>query len=91
MSHREKEWRVNGRLHRIDGPAFIDSDGTQEWWINGKRHREDGPAFVGYKQLWFLNNKNITIEVENWMELQNIIWPFDEEQLIQFRLTFVCK
>ena len=30
-----KEWRLNGTLHRTDGPAIEDSDGTKEWWLNG--------------------------------------------------------
>ena len=38
-----KEWRVNGKLHREDGPAMGNA-----WYINGKLHREDGPAVVSY-------------------------------------------
>ena len=31
-----KEWYLNGKLHREDGPAIERADGTKEWWLNGK-------------------------------------------------------
>ena len=52
-----KEWRLNGELHRTDGPAIEWADGRKEWRLNGKLHRTDGPAIEyldGTKQ-WFLN------------------------------------
>ena len=51
-----KEWLVNGKLHREDGPAFEYADGAKEWFLNGKCHREDGPACEysnGSKEWWF--------------------------------------
>jgi len=39
-------WMLNGKRHRIDGPAYIWedgpaytiwADGTQEWWVDGER------------------------------------------------------
>jgi hypothetical protein len=36
----DKEWWLNGKLHREDGPAFEDSDGYKAWWLNGKRLTE---------------------------------------------------
>ena len=39
-----KKWRLNGKLHREDGPAIEHTDGAKEWFVNGTRHREDGPA-----------------------------------------------
>ena len=36
----------NGKLHREDGPAAIESNGTQCWYRDGVLHREDGPAFI---------------------------------------------
>ena len=39
-----KEWWLNGKLHREDGPAIEDSDGNKYWYLNGQLHREDGPA-----------------------------------------------
>ena len=35
-----KEWWVNGKLHREDGPAVERADGSKAWWINGELHRE---------------------------------------------------
>ena len=40
------EWRLDGQLHREDGPALVTSDGTQLWFRHGVAHREDGPAAV---------------------------------------------
>jgi hypothetical protein len=42
-----KRWfDKKGRLHRLDGPAFIYSDGYEEWYRHGKLHRDDGPAII---------------------------------------------
>jgi len=52
-----KEWYLNGRLHREDGPAVEFASGTKAWYLDGKLHREDGPAVEnvdGYK-AWYLN------------------------------------
>ena len=54
-----KEWRLNGKVHREDGPAIERANGEKEWCLNGKLHREDGPAIEysnGAKE-WFLNGK----------------------------------
>ena len=50
-------WRVNGNLHREDGPAVEYANGDKSWYLNGKLHREDGPAVEyanGYKE-WRIN------------------------------------
>lgn len=54
-----KAWRLNGLLHREDGPAFEGANGTREWWFNGRRHREDGPAveWSNGSKWWYLNGK----------------------------------
>ena len=38
-----EEWRVEGTLHRTNGPARV-TDLANEWWFDGKLHRFDGPA-----------------------------------------------
>jgi hypothetical protein len=102
-SHNYQEWWVNGKRHRLDGPAYI-NNGRQDWYLNGKRHRTDGPAVIYPDDCrpftpviypddwreWFINDKNITQEVRNWMKNQNITWPWDwnEEIQAQFILTF---
>ena len=55
----DKEWFLNGKLHREDGPAIECANGHKEWFLNGNFHREDGPAVEwanGTKQ-WYLNGK----------------------------------
>ncbi len=59
-----KEWIVNNKYHRTDGPALEQFDGTKAWYINGKYHRVDGPAVEwhdGYKEFW-INGKEFTLE-----------------------------
>jgi len=55
------EWRLDGKLHRVDGPAIEYADGgAREWYLNGYLHREDGPAVEGANgdKAWFLNGKH---------------------------------
>ena len=52
-----KEWYLNGKLHREDGPAVEYANGNKYWWLNDELHREDGPACEranGDKE-WYLN------------------------------------
>lgn len=47
---------VDGKLHRVDGPAIKHANGTTNWLFNGKLHREGGPAIEcpnGDKEWWF--------------------------------------
>ena len=56
-----KEWYLDGKLHRVEGPAVEDADGTKEWYLNDKLHRTDGPAVEdadGTKE-WHLNGQQI--------------------------------
>jgi hypothetical protein len=56
-------YRLNGKLHREDGPAYIEHF-YRSWYINGKRHRLDGPAVEFdklYKQ-WWINDVEYTKE-----------------------------
>lgn len=39
-----KEWLVNGILHRLDGPARVNSEGVEYWFKDNNLHRVDGPA-----------------------------------------------
>lgn len=51
-----KRWFINGKLHRLDGPAVEWNNGTKLWYINGKLHRENGPAIEWHDgdKLWFV-------------------------------------
>jgi hypothetical protein len=50
---------LDGKLHRVDGPAYEGADGRKRWWLNGKLHRVDGPAVEGAdgRKEWWLNGK----------------------------------
>ena len=54
-----KQWFLNGELHREDGPAIERTNGDKEWYLNGVRHREDGPAVENANgmKMWYLNGK----------------------------------
>ena len=44
-----KYWYQNDQLHRTDGPAVEESDGTKEYWINGNQ-LSDVEKFILFKQ-----------------------------------------
>ena len=54
-----KEWYLNGKCHREDGPAIERPDGSKVWYLNGECHREDGPAVEQHDgtKIWYLNGK----------------------------------
>ena len=35
-----KRWFLNGKLHRVDGPAIEWPDGSKYWYLNGKEYSE---------------------------------------------------
>jgi len=51
-----KIWRLNGLLHREDGPAKEYAEGDKKWYLKGQRHREDGPAkeYADGTKCWYL-------------------------------------
>jgi hypothetical protein len=55
----DKEWWLNGKRHRTDGPAVEWADGDKHWWLNGQPHRADGPAIerASGSKHWFLNGQ----------------------------------
>jgi len=59
-------WTLNGKMHRENGPSFIERKGNQiamDWCINGKLHNEIGPAIMdsdydgNINQEWYINGK----------------------------------
>lgn len=54
-----KEWWLNGKLHRTDGPAMECPDGSKFWYLDGLRHRTNGPAieWAGGDKYWRLYDK----------------------------------
>jgi hypothetical protein len=75
-----KEWRLNGLLHRIDGPAVEWENGSKEWWVKGERHRADGPAIFErdeycdeefYETEWWYHGKHLGYEDKGYTMLSN--------------------
>ena len=53
-----------GKLHRLDGPAYIGVDGTKSWYQNGLKHRTDGPAveFADGSKEWYVNGQRHRVD-----------------------------
>lgn len=83
-----KEWRLDGKLHREDGPAFEWNSGSKEWWLNGRLHRENGPACQWHDGTysWYLNGERMT-EAE-WNEAMN---PVKEMTLAEICKAMGCN
>jgi hypothetical protein len=66
-----KIWRLNGELHREDGPAVEYDDGSKFWYLNNILHREDGPAieYPDGEKRWFLNSEKFYSEAEFYKKL----------------------
>jgi hypothetical protein len=54
-----KEWRLNDKLHREDGPAVEYANGNKYWYIHDNLHRTDGPAveWSNGRKEWYINGK----------------------------------
>ena len=79
-----KEWYVDGKLHRTDGPAVEWADGGKYWFQNNKLHRVDGPAVedTDGSKHWYLDGKRHRIDgpaVEN--DDGSKEWWLDDKQL----------
>lgn len=85
----DQQWWVNGELHRTDGPAIDDADG--QWWVvDGLQHRLDGPSYISPKgiHVWYIQGLQVTTEVEQWMRVREVAWPWDESTQVEFQLTW---
>ena len=59
-------WRLNGQLHRLNGPASTSVWGYYAYWVNNRRHRTDGPAVLftdGEGEYWVDDKKLSEYEV----------------------------
>ena len=47
------------KLHRLDGPACVNADGSRAWFQNGQLHRLDGPAieYPDGGSEWYQNGR----------------------------------
>jgi hypothetical protein len=50
-----KFWYVEGKLHRLDGPAMEYANGTKFWYVEDKLHRLDCPAveYANGDKSWY--------------------------------------
>lgn len=74
--HGTTQWLLNGKIHRIDGPAMISlhdnptgSGIAEGWCFDAAWHRIDGPAvilFNGRKEYW-IHGKQIEDETAYWL------------------------
>jgi hypothetical protein len=74
-----KRWfDADGNIHRADGPAIEDVDGTKIWQKHGLLHRDDGPAceFASGDDGWDHENYERDGNYEWW--LNSIYMSFDE-------------
>jgi hypothetical protein len=70
---------LNGKLHKIGGPAVEYSNGDKAWYQNGLQHRIDGPAIecANGEKYWYyedeLINCNSQEEFERLVKLE-LFW-----------------
>ena len=97
-----EEWYLNGKFHRVDGPAVIQyyksGKKQQEFWrVNGISHRVDGPAYIYYnksgkieREYWYLNG-NVSNHKE-WLIANNLYKPYNtwtDEERVLWRLSWL--
>jgi hypothetical protein len=59
----DKFWFLDGKNHRLDGPAAIYTNGHEYYYVEGKLHRDDGPAIYwhdGFSE-WWINGKHLNV------------------------------
>lgn len=62
----KKEWYLNDKLHREDGPA-IECINNKFWYFNGLLHRVDVPAaeYADGTKAWYLHDELFSEEEFN--------------------------
>jgi hypothetical protein len=92
-----RTWKMDGQLHRLDGPAWVAPDGGKRWYFEGEKHRTDGPAITkpdGTLEWWvegkIHRDDGPAIEraigrVEWWLNDHPLVGP-DYEELV-FKLA----
>ena len=75
-AHGPKEWLLNGKRHRLDGPALVWPNGDNAWFFNGKMHRIDGPAvqLMGVNE-WYFNGEHLGIDDDGFWALWERLTP----------------
>jgi hypothetical protein len=64
LSNGCKQWRKDGLIHRVDGPAEVHPNGSKVWIQNGLLHRVGGPAIEFYPSgnSWYIQGRQFTID-----------------------------
>jgi hypothetical protein len=58
---------LNGKYHRLDGPAIENANGYKAWYKKGYPHRLDGPAveYSGGTKHWYKEGERYSKEEFN--------------------------
>ena len=58
---------------------------------DGQLHRIDGPVveWEDGRKEWRINGQHVTEEINNWLHENNIQYPFDEDNIVQFKLRWL--
>ena len=83
-----KEWYLNNKLHREDGPALEYPTGTKRWYLNGKYHREEGPA-TEYREVSFYGVLTVAVDhsetiVDLWLSRGVFCWYDETNDCLNF-------
>jgi hypothetical protein len=78
-------WKLNGELHRTDGPAVEFPNGSMSWWDGGQLHRTDGPAITGRdgSKHWCLNGAEMSFD--HWLDATT---GLTEEEKVMYKLQY---
>jgi hypothetical protein len=57
-----KYWYKNRILHRVDGPAYENTDGYKQWWISG-RYVADNGNFNRLENNYILVERGIPTDI----------------------------
>ena len=62
--HGTKYYYLDGKLHRVGGPAIKYIDGTKYYYLHGKLHRVGGPAikYIDGTRHYYLHGKLHSID-----------------------------
>ena len=66
-----KEWWLNGKIHRIDGPAYENSNGYKAWYLNGKEVTE--AEVLCPKHTIQIDGKVIELSHESYVNLKKVL------------------
>ncbi len=69
---------ADGKLHREDGPAWIEPDGARSWFQHGWPHRDDGPARIDADgtHKWYQHGKLHREDGPAWIWVNGTQWWF---------------